>query len=146
MTKIQAWASHVPKQKLERYVYDPGPLGTEEVEIAVDHCGLCHSDLSIINDEWGMSQYPVVPGHEVVGSIVGIGEHVKGLKIGQKVGVGWNAGSCMYCHECTGGNHNLCLTAQPTIVGHRGGFAERIRAHWVWAIPLPNGLDIASAG
>lgn len=146
MSQIHAWASHGPKQKLEHYSYDPGPLGTEEVEIAVDYCGLCHSDLSIINDEWGMTKYPVIPGHEVVGSIVAIGEQVKGLKIGQKVGVGWNANSCMHCHECVGGNHNLCLTAQPTIVGHRGGFAERVRAHWVWTIPLPDGLDIISAG
>ncbi|MBX3628502.1 MAG: NAD(P)-dependent alcohol dehydrogenase [Nitrosomonas sp.] len=146
MTQIQAWAGHGPKQKLERYTYDPGPLGAEEVEIAVDYCGLCHSDLSIINDEWRMTKYPVVPGHEVVGSIIAMGKQVKGLKIGQKVGVGWNADSCMHCHECIGGNHNLCLTAQPTIVGHRGGFAERVRAHWVWTIPLPDGLDIASAG
>jgi uncharacterized zinc-type alcohol dehydrogenase-like protein len=146
MSQIQAWASHGPKQKLERYTYDPGPLGAEEVEIAVDYCGLCHSDLSIINDDWGMTKYPVVPGHEVVGSIVALGEQVKGLKIGQKVGVGWNADSCMHCHECKGGNHNLCLTAQPTIVGHRGGFSERVRAHWVWTIPLPEELDIASAG
>lgn len=146
MSQIHAWASHGPKQKLEHYSYDPGPLGTEEVEIAVDYCGLCHSDLSIINDEWGMTKYPVIPGHEVVGSIVAIGEQVKGLKIGQKVGVGWNANSCMHCHECVGGNHNLCLTAQPTIVGRRGGFAERVRAHWVWTIPLPDGLDIISAG
>ena len=146
MTQIQAWASHGPKQKLERYTYDPGPLGAEEVEITVNYCGLCHSDLSIINDEWGMTKYPVVPGHEVIGSIVAMGEQVKGLKIGQKVGVGWNADSCMHCHECMGGNHNLCLTAQPTIVGHRGGFAERVRAHWVWTISLPDVLDIASAG
>lgn len=85
MSQIQAWASHGPKQKLERYTYDPGPLGAEEVEISVDYCGLCHSDLSIINDDWGMTKYPVVPGHEVVGSIVAIGEQVRGLKIGQKV-------------------------------------------------------------
>jgi uncharacterized zinc-type alcohol dehydrogenase-like protein len=146
MSQIQAWSSHGPKQKLERYAYDPGPLGAEEVEITVNYCGLCHSDLSIINNEWGITKYPVVPGHEVVGSIVAMGEQVKGLRIGQKVGVGWNADSCMHCHECMGGNHNLCLTAQPTIVGHRGGFAERVRAHWVWTIPLPDGLDIASAG
>lgn len=146
MTQIQAWASHGPKQKLERYTYDPGPLGAEEVEIAVDYCGLCHSDLSIINNEWGITKYPIVPGHEVVGNITAMGEQVKGLRIGQKVGVGWNADSCMHCHECVGGNHNLCLTVQPTIIGHRGGFAERIRAHRVWTIPLPDELDISSAG
>ncbi len=146
MAEIQAWASYGPTQQLQRYVYDAPPLAAEEVEIAVEYCGLCHSDLSIINDDWGMTRYPVVPGHEVVGRVVSAGEHVKGLKIGQKVGVGWNAGSCMHCHQCLGGDHNLCLSAQPTIVGHCGGFAERVRAHWVWAIPLPDDLDMASAG
>ena len=80
-TEIQAWASHGPKQQLERFSFDPGPLGAEEVEIAVDYCGLCHSDLSILNDDWGMSQYPVVLGHEAVGRIVAVGEYVKGLSV-----------------------------------------------------------------
>lgn len=146
MTEIRGWATHGPKQKLELFSYNAGPLGPEEVEIAVEHCGLCHSDLSIINNDWAISQYPTVPGHEAVGKIVGIGEQVKGLKIGQRVGVGWNAGSCMHCHECMTGNNNLCAEAAPTIVGHHGGFADRVRAHWVWAIPLPDALDIAGAG
>jgi uncharacterized zinc-type alcohol dehydrogenase-like protein len=146
MTEIKAWASHGPKQKLERFSYNPGPLGPEEVEIAVEYCGLCHSDLSIINNDWGMSQYPVVPGHEAVGRVVAVGEQVKGLKAGQQVGVGWNSGSCMHCHQCMGGNNNLCPEAQPTIVGHRGGFAEKLRAHWAWVIPLPDNLDMSSAG
>ena len=90
MTEIKAWASHGPKQKLERFSYNPGPLGPEEVEIAVEYCGLCHSDLSIINNEWGMSQYPVVPGHEATGRIVAIGEQAKGFQVGQRVGVSKN--------------------------------------------------------
>ena len=146
MTEIQAWASHGPKQKLVPFSFNPGELGPEEVEISVDHCGLCHSDLSVVNDEWSISQFPVVPGHEAVGRIVAIGNAVKGLRVGQRVGVGWTAWSCMHCHECLSGSHSLCATAQPTIVGHRGGFAERLRAHWVWVIPLPDTLDIASAG
>ncbi len=146
MTEIQAWASHGPKQKLVPFSFNPGELGPEEVEISVDHCGLCHSDLSVVNDDWAISQFPVVPGHEAVGRIVAMGDAVKGLRIGQRVGVGWTAWSCMHCHECLSGSHSLCATAQPTIVGHRGGFAERLRAHWVWVIPLPDTLDIASAG
>ena len=146
MTEIHAWASHGPKQRLEPFSFNLGSLGPEEVEIVVEHCGLCHSDLSIINDEWGISKFPVVPGHEVVGCIVAMGDLVKGLRIGQRVGVGWNSGSCMHCHECLGGDNSLCANAQPTIIGHWGGFAQRLRAHWVWAIPLPDALDIASAG
>jgi uncharacterized zinc-type alcohol dehydrogenase-like protein len=143
---ISGWAALDAKQKLEPFTYDAGPLGLEEVEVAVEFCGLCHSDLSIINNEWGLSKYPVIPGHEVVGRIVAVGDHVKELKIGQRVGIGWNVNSCMHCHECLTGQHNLCLQAAPTIIGHYGGFAERVRSHWLWAIPLPNALEISSAG
>lgn len=146
MTEIRGWAAHGPKQKLELYSYNAGALGSEEVEIAVEYCGLCYSDLSIINNDWAMTQYPVIPGHEVVGLIVAAGEQVKGLRVGQRVGVGWNANSCMHCHECLTGDNNLCAAAVPTIIGRQGGFAEKIRAHWLWAIPLPKALDSSSAG
>ncbi len=146
MAYIRGWAAHGAGQKLEPFTYDPGRLDSEEVEIAVEYCGLCHSDLSILNNDWSLSQYPLIPGHEVVGRVVAAGDHVKGLQIGQRVGVGWNFRSCMHCHECLTGNNNLCLKAEPTIVGHYGGFAERVRSHWAWAIPLPDTLDISSAG
>ncbi|MBA4143758.1 MAG: NAD(P)-dependent alcohol dehydrogenase [Nitrosospira sp.] len=146
MTAIRGWAAHGANQKLEPFAYDPGPLGPEEVEIAVEYCGLCHSDLSILSNSWGLSQYPVMPGHEAVGQIVAAGNQVKGLRIGQLVGIGWNVNSCMHCRECMTGNNNLCFEVTPTIVGHHGGFAERLRSHWAWAIPLPDTLDISSAG
>ena len=144
--KIRGWAAHAPKQGLEQFTYDAGPLDLEEVEIAVEYCGLCHSDLSILNNDWGVTQYPVIPGHEAIGRITAAGEGAKGLKIGQRVGVGWNASSCMHCHECVTGYSNLCAKATPTIIGHYGGFAERLRAHWAWAIPIPEGLESSSAG
>jgi uncharacterized zinc-type alcohol dehydrogenase-like protein len=143
---IRGWAAYGAKQELEQFSYDPGPLAPEEVEIAVEYCGLCHSDMSIINNDWGLSRYPVVPGHEAVGRIVALGQHAKGLRMGQRVGVGWNSSSCMHCHQCMTGNNNLCGEAGATIIGHHGGFAERIRSHWAWAIPLPDALDISSAG
>lgn len=146
MSEIYGWAATSPRQSLELSTFKWAELDPEEVEIAVDHCGLCHSDLSCINNDWGISQFPFIPGHEAVGRITALGENAKGLKVGQRVGVGWNAGSCMHCHECMGGHHNLCLSAQPTIVGHHGGFANKIRSHWAWAIPLPENLDITTAG
>jgi len=123
-----------------------GPLGVEDVEVAVEHCGLCHSDLSVLNNEWGLSQYPAVLGHEVIGRVTAAGSNAKGLKVGQRVGVGWNSGSCMHCHQCMSGQHHLCPQVQFTIVGHRGGFASHIRSHWAWAIPLPDKLNFAEAG
>lgn len=146
MTRIRTWAATAAKQKLERHDYDPGVLGDEEVEVAVEYCGLCHSDLSMIDNEWGMSAYPLVPGHEVVGRIVALGSQVKALSKGQQVGVGWTSGSCMHCAPCIGGDQHLCGTAQATIVGRHGGFADRVRAHWAWAIPLPAGVRPETAG
>lgn len=146
MNKVRAWAAMAAGQRLERYDYEPGPLGDEEVEIAVDHCGLCHSDLSMIDNEWRFAGYPLVPGHEAVGRIVAAGPRVRGLAVGQIVGVGWNSGSCMHCASCIGGDHHLCNQAQATIAGHHGGFADRLRAHWAWAVPLPEGVDARTAG
>lgn len=143
---INAWAATAAKQKLEPFSYDPGPLGAEEVEVAVEHCGLCHSDLSVINNEWGFGNYPVVPGHEVIGRVVALGDNAKGLKIGERVGIGWSAQSCLHCHECLGGDQNLCAEVVPTIVGHYGGFADRVRAQWPWAIRIPEALPPADAG
>lgn len=146
MATIKAWAAKGPNQPLEPFEYDPGPLGAEEVEIAVDHCGICHSDLSVLRDEWGLSTYPAVLGHEVIGRVVAMGPQAKGLSVGQRVGLGWGAGSCMHCRSCLGGDQHLCAQSAPTIVGHYGGFADRVRAQWPWAIPLPDGLDPAEAG
>ena len=125
---------------------DPGPLADEEVEIAVQHCGLCHSDLSVLKNEWGISQFPAVLGHEVIGRITALGASAKGLSVGQHVGVGWSSGSDMHCRQCMSGNHHLCPNAQATIIGHRGGFASHVRAHWAWAIPLPENLKPAETG
>lgn len=143
---IKAYAATEPKGKLEAFEYDPGPLHAHGVEIDVKFCGICHSDLSVIDDEWGMTQYPVVAGHEVVGTISQVGEHVHNLKVGQVVGLGWHSGYCNACEPCHTGDHNLCTTAQPTIIGHHGGFADKVRADANSVVPIPEGIDLASAG
>lgn len=145
-TTIRAWAAQEAAKPLLPFSYDPGPLGAEEVEIQVEHSGLCHSDLSVIDNEWGFSAYPVVGGHEVIGTVVGLGGGAKGLKLGQRVGLGWMASSCMTCASCLAGEPQMCRAGVPTIVGHHGGFAERVRAHWLWVVPLPEGLNPAKAG
>ncbi len=143
---VHAWAAMKAGGKLESFEYTPGPLGPEEVELRVESCGICHSDLSMIDNEWGMSAYPLVAGHEIVGIVEAAGEHVKGVKPGDRVGLGWFAGSCMSCHTCMSGNHNLCGNGEQTIVGRHGGFADRVRCHWSWAVPVPAGVDPAKAG
>ncbi|QJD79920.1 NADPH-dependent aldehyde reductase Ahr [Spirosoma rhododendri] len=148
MSSVQAWAAHSAAGKLEQYTYDPGQLGPEDVDIAVEYCGVCHSDLSMLNNEWGISAYPLVPGHEAIGRVVAMGDIAaqKGLKIGQRVGVGWNVGSCLHCEPCLEGDQHQCTSVQPTIVGHHGAFASHVRSHWVWAVPIPDGVDASAAG
>jgi uncharacterized zinc-type alcohol dehydrogenase-like protein len=143
---IKAYAASDSSSELKPFEYDPGPLGPEEVEIRVDSCGICHSDLSMLKNDWAITAYPFVPGHEVVGTIVALGEAVRHLATGQTVGLGWFSRSCMKCAHCLSGDHNLCPESQGTIVERHGGFADRIRAHWGWVIPIPEGIDTAKAG
>jgi uncharacterized zinc-type alcohol dehydrogenase-like protein len=146
MSEIQALAAKVAKGKLEPFSYDPGPLGDDQVEISVEYCGVCHSDLTMLNNDLGFSQYPLVPGHEAIGKITALGSHAKFLKVGQTVGLGWNAGSCLHCAQCLSGNHNMCSSLEMTIVGRPGAFATKVRCHWAWAAPIPEGVDLAKAG
>ncbi|MBA4120303.1 MAG: alcohol dehydrogenase [Isosphaera sp.] len=125
---------------------DLGPLRDDHVEIAVSHCGICHSDLSMLHNDWGISRYPLVPGHEAVGTVAALGSGARGLRIGQRVGLGWYSSSCMHCRTCLDGDHNLCPSSEATMIGRPGGFATRVRAHWAWAVPLPERIDAASAG
>ncbi len=142
----KAWVAKGAKQPMVLETVDPGPLGAEEVEVAVEHCGLCHSDLSVLNNEWGISRFPATLGHEVIGRIEAVGPHARGVRVGQRVGIGWNAASCMHCRQCMSGSQHLCSKAQATIIGHSGGFAARVRSHWAWALPLPENLNFADAG
>jgi len=141
-----AWVAKAAKQPMALEAVDLGPLGAEDVEVAVEHCGVCHSDLSILNNEWAISQYPAILGHEVVGRVTAVAPNAKRLTVGQRVGVGWFSGSCMHCRQCMSGSHHLCPEVQPTIIGHRGGFATHIRSHWAWVFPLPESLNFADAG
>jgi alcohol/geraniol dehydrogenase (NADP+) len=146
MALIDAWVAPAAKQKQVRQQIDLGGLEAEDVEVEVEHCGLCHSDVSMLHNDWGISQFPAVLGHEVIGRVIALGSAAKGLQVGQRVGIGWTAASCMHCKQCKSGDQHLCPQAQPMIVGHRGGFASHVRAHWAWTLPLPDQLDFAEAG
>lgn len=141
---IKAYAAHEPKGKLQAFEYDPGALKAHEIEIDVQFCGICHSDLSVIDNEWGMTQYPVVAGHEVVGTISQVGDHVKDLKVGQAVA--W------------GGMRAIATCASPatlaTIISARRRSppssvitaALLIRcAEANCVVPIPDGIDLESA-
>ncbi|MHA3105445.1 NADPH-dependent aldehyde reductase Ahr [Acinetobacter sp. ANC 3791] len=145
--RIRSYAALTAKSALVAYEFDAGELQPHQVEVKVEYCGLCHSDLSIIDNDWGVSQYPVVAGYEVIGKIIRLGSEAKGLKLGQRVGIGWTAETCQACDQCLAGQQVLCTGEhKATIVGHAGGFADKVRAGWQWVIPLPDDLAPESAG
>jgi alcohol/geraniol dehydrogenase (NADP+) len=146
MPTFHAYAANTARGPLQPFEFDPGELGHEEVEIKVSHCGICHSDLSMLDNDWSVTTYPFVPGHEAVGAVVALGEVAKGLKIGQRVGIGWSAYSCLSCDACLAGDHNLCAHVQGTIVGRHGAFADHLCVQWAWARPLPESLALEKAG
>ena len=141
MSEIHGLGVHAAGAQLLPYKYDPGVLRADEVEIKISHCGVCFSDVHLIDNDWGMSKYPFIPGHEIIGAVVAVGSAVKNLVVGDRVGVGWQADSCGICEWCRRGEEHLCLKSQPTCVGRNGGFADKIRVNWRFAIPVPAALD-----
>jgi uncharacterized zinc-type alcohol dehydrogenase-like protein len=146
MSTVNAYAAMEPGAEFQEFEYELPALKSDEVEIKVESCGICHSDLSMLENDWGMTQYPFVGGHEVIGTVDLVGEHVPNLKVGDRVGLGWNSRSCMHCDQCVAGHQNLCLSAEGTITHQKGGFADRVRCHWGWAARIPAELDPASCG
>ncbi len=137
---IHAHAALAAKAKLQPFEYEPRPLAPGQVEIVISHCGICHSDVHLVDGDWG-GVFPVVPGHEIIGTVVA-GD---GIPLGTRVGVGWQCGSCGSCEWCAEGEERLCMASQATCMGNYGGFADRIRVDHRFAVPIPAGLDSASA-
>ena len=141
MTQIQGLAVHAAGAELLSFKYDPGKLGLKEVEIAITHCGICHSDLHLISNDWGISQYPFIPGHEIIGNVTAVGAEVRSLETGQRVGLGWQSNSCGICEWCTRGMENLCPASEGTCVHRHGGYADSVRANARFVFPIPDALD-----
>ena len=146
--KVRAQAALAEKGRLQPFEYDPGPLGPTQVDVRVTHCGICHTDSATVDNDFGISQYPLVPGHEAVGVIAGLGAAVDRLQIGQRVGVGPMCGSCMACEWCESGLQHLCANVGLTIFGgHHGAFATHVRVNnWQFAFPLPDAIASEHAG
>jgi len=138
--KVKAWAARAAKSQLEPFEYEPGPLGEDEVEIAVSHCGICHSDVHLADGDWG-EVFPLVPGHEVIGTVVA----GSGIAAGTRVGLGWQRGSCGRCEWCLGGEEQFCPEHAATCEHNYGGFADRVRAQARFVVPVPDALPSGSA-
>lgn len=147
--RVNAFAVTTPGGPLTSYEYDTGDPGPLEVDVDVTHCGICHTDLAVIDNDWGAA-VPAVAGHEVAGIVTAVGSLVDTdrLSVGQRVAVGGVAGSCMNCEYCLNGRQQLCASRDSLAFrGDRGGFASSVRASdWRFAYPVPDAIDLQHAG
>ncbi|KAG2768901.1 hypothetical protein PC129_g23759 [Phytophthora cactorum] len=138
--------------------FEPRPLGAEDVEIKVTHCGICGSDVHTLDSGWGPTPYPCVAGHEIVGDIVAVGPSVKNLGVGDRVGVGAQAWACLnrdpndHCRDCVDGEDAVCDQGVFTINAayrdgsrQQGGFADFIRVDNNYAFKIPDALPSDAA-
>ncbi len=144
--QINALAASRPGGPLQPFTYEAGPPEGHHVLIRVHACGLCHSDLHVLDGDWGEMEYPLVPGHEVVGEVAALGPLVAHLRVGERVGVGWQSGACLGCQDCLRGHDNLCDDQTATILGGRGGFADFLPADSRFAFPIPASIGSDAAG
>lgn len=140
---IHAYAALNKGEALQAYTYEARPLGPYDVRIQISHCGICHSDIHVLEEGWG--GFPRVPGHEIIGQVLEIGPQVTQLSPGMRVGVGWQAASCLDCDYCRNAMDNLCAQQEATCVDHFGGFADQIIADSRYTFPIPEALASENA-
>lgn len=141
---VDAYAAFEPKERLRPFTYQTTSLAPHEILVKISHCGLCRSDIHLIDDDWKRSRYPLVPGHEIIGTIVEKGKSVN-LSLSQRIGVSWIRSSCLECTYCRQGDTNVCLKKTTTCNGHYGGFANFMVADSRFVFPIPDALDSAHA-
>jgi uncharacterized zinc-type alcohol dehydrogenase-like protein len=133
-------------QLLESFAYEPPTLGEHDVRVAVTHCGVCHTDIQAIDNYYGITNFPFVPGHEIVGRVAAVGPAVAGLKAGDRVGIGWQGRSCGQCEWCVKGETQLCMKIEDsTVMVPFGGFSSSVVADCRFVYPLPPAMPSETA-
>jgi propanol-preferring alcohol dehydrogenase len=140
-----AMQSSAPRQPLAAVVMDRGQPRSGEVLVRVSACGVCRTDLHIVDGDLPALGHAIVPGHEIVGRVAAIGDGVKGFRIGDRVGVPWLGWTCGQCHYCASGRENLCDAAQFTGYHRNGGYAEYTIADSRYCFALPDDLSDLNA-
>lgn len=141
MKAVQVSKAGGALELVERDIPEPGP---NQVRIAVEACGICHSD-AIVKEGWMPVQYPRVPGHEVVGKIDAVGSGVTAWKTGQSVGVGWHGGHCFTCEACRAGDFVQCAEQKVCGWAYDGGYAEYMVAPQEALARVPDGMKAEDA-
>jgi len=144
---VRGWAARERGRDLEPLEYPPPVLGDSDVRVAVSHCGLCFTDIHAIDDFYGITTFPFVPGHEIVGQVEARGSAVSDLAVGDRVGIGWQGRSCGECRWCARGEEQMCLDIGNSATCQRhGGFADAVTTDSRFAYPLPERMapDVAA--
>ncbi|WP_437931269.1 NAD(P)-dependent alcohol dehydrogenase [Sorangium sp. So ce291] len=154
MLKTPAYAAVSAKEPLRPFTIERRDPGPHDVLIEILFCGVCHSDIHQVRDEWGGSIFPMVPGHEIVGRVKHVGDQVTKLKVGDLAGVGCFVDSCRACEPCRGSTEQFCERGMaPTYNGTemdrktptQGGYSSQIVVAEHFALKIPAGLDPAGA-
>ncbi|XP_043711793.1 probable mannitol dehydrogenase [Telopea speciosissima] len=147
--KAFGWAARDSSGVLSPFKFSRRATGDEDVTFKVLYCGICHSDLHCIKNEWGISTYPLLPGHEIVGVVTEVGSKVKKYKVGDKVGVGCLVGACHSCDNCTNDLENYCPKSIQTynsinIDGTKtyGGYSDLMVANERYIVRMPENMPL----
>ena len=150
---VKGYAAHSSESDLVPYSFERRNLRSDDVEIEILYCGICHTDIHHVRSDWGKEEYPMVPGHEIVGRVTKVGVDVTKFKVGQSVGVGCLVDSCRECDACNHHKEQYCDDFVPTY-GSRdrhdgtityGGDSERVVVSERFVLNIPENLDLAGA-
>jgi uncharacterized zinc-type alcohol dehydrogenase-like protein len=150
--QIRAYAAHSPTSPLRLFQLDRRSPRADDVVIDILYCGVCHSDLHNVRNDWGNALYPMVPGHEIVGRVIEVGSKVTRFKVGDAAAVGCLVDSCRHCHPCEEGLEQYCENGRTdtynSVDRHdgtrtQGGYSERIVVSQDFVLSVPDGLDLA---
>ena len=153
MTTAKAYAAGSATSPLGPFEIERRAAGAHDVQIEIAYCGICHSDLHQVRDEWGGSKYPMVPGHEIMGRVTAVGPHVKGFKVGDLAGVGCMVDSCRTCPSCQRNLEQFCekgaaFTYNGTEMDRKtltyGGYSSSIVVDEAFTLKLSPKLDLAA--
>ena len=134
---VFGYASKAKGGLLEPYMYDLAEISANELRVSITHCGLCHTDIQAVDDFYEITEYPFVPGHEIVGYVAQVGRAVSSPKVGDRVGIGWQGRSCMQCEWCLKGQEELCMDIVELATWKPyGGFSSSVVVDHRFAYPL----------
>lgn len=152
--KTIGYAAQAAKEPLAPFHFERRDLHPDDVAIEILYCGICHSDLHQVSNDWGFSQYPMVPGHEIVGKVIDTGSDVKKYKVGDKVAIGCMVDSCQECDQCKNGEEHFCREGNTQTYNSPdrvsgdityGGYSKHIVAREGFVLSVPDKLDISRA-